>query len=113
MIQLKRAEQQLKEQLENEGWEVVHRGWPDFACVRNGQMIFVEVKGYHGEMLRKQQHFILTNMAKLGLDCFKWTPDIGFERITETYSFPILDEKTGGKKKGRTLEEKIDRLYFK
>uniref|UniRef100_A0A6H2A3E5 Putative VRR-NUC domain-containing protein n=1 Tax=viral metagenome TaxID=1070528 RepID=A0A6H2A3E5_9ZZZZ len=86
--QLKNAETQLRELLEKDGWRVTHKGWPDFACVRDGEMMFVEVKGYRGEMLRKEQHFILTNLAKLGLDCFKWTPDVGFQEITPTTPLP-------------------------
>ncbi len=111
MIKLKTAEEQLRERMEKEGWKVVHKGWPDFACVRDGEMVFVEVKGYRGEMLRKEQHFILTNMAKLGLDCFKWTPNGGFERITEVTPLPTLYRATGKKKGARlTPKERWDRL---
>lgn len=109
MKALKTAEMQLRELLEKDGWEVTHRGWPDFACVRNGEMMFVEVKAYRGEMLKKEQHYILTNMAKLGLDCYKWTPDTGFERITHSTR---LVEPTKKKRGGRRLtqEEKWNRL---
>jgi hypothetical protein len=80
---LKTAEEQMKEKLEGDGWEVIHKGWPDFACIKSdGEMIFVEVKAYRGDMLKKEQHFILTSLARLGLNCFKWTPDGGFEKIT-------------------------------
>ena len=85
--QLKQAEEQLRELLEGQGWKVVHKGWPDFACIRDGEMMFVEVKGYKGEMLKKHQHFILTNLAKLGLKCYKWTPAGGFEQILGTTPF--------------------------
>ena len=110
MKPLKNAEEKLREQLESEGWVVVHKGWPDFACVRNGEMIFVEVKGYRGEMLSKAQHYILTNLAKLGLDCFKWDSADGFERITTSTPMPIVIRKSvKGKKKGLSIEEILER----
>lgn len=89
---LKYAEDQLREKLEKEGWEVLHKGWPDFACLNSkGEMLFIEVKAYKGEMLKKEQHRILTSMAKLGLNCFKWTPDGLFERISP--STPFIEPK--------------------
>lgn len=107
---LKTAEEQLRGKLEKEGWEVLHYGWPDFACVKGDEMMFVEVKSHRGEMLKSEQHFILTHLAKLGLNCFKWIPDTGFERITPTTPLPIIEE-TGKKKRGRlTEEERWNRL---
>ena len=110
MKPLKNAEEKLREQLEGDGWVVVHKGWPDFACIRNGEMIFIEVKGYKGEMLSKEQHYILTNLAKLGLDCFKWESADGFERITASTPMPITTRKSlKGKKKGLSVEEILER----
>lgn len=107
MKPLKTAEMELREKLEGEGWVVTHKGWPDFACVRGGEMMFVEVKGYRGEMLKEQQHYILTNLARLGLDCYKWSPDCGFEQITP--STPMPKTKRKGRKRP-TLEEKLAHL---
>ena len=101
MKPLKTAETQLREILEKDGWTITHKGWPDFACVRNGEMMFVEVKKYKGEMLKTHQHYILTNLAKLGLDCYKWTPNGGFERITP--ATPQIVEKPKRKKSGQPL----------
>lgn len=103
MKPLRTAETQLREKLESEGWKVTHRGWPDFACVRDGEMMFVEVKTYRGEMLKKEQHYILTNLAKLGLNCYKWTPNGGFERVTPS---TLLVEPTRKKRGGRRLTQK-------
>ncbi len=108
MKALKTAEIQLRSQLEKEGWEVVHKGWPDFACLRNGEMIFVEAKRYRGDMLKKEQHYILTNLAKLGLNCFKWTPDTGFEKITP--ATPMVELTKGYPRKRLTVLEKFARL---
>lgn len=108
MKALKTAEIQLREQLESEGWEVTHKGWPDFACVKDGEMMFVEVKGYRGEMLKKEQHYILTNLAKLGLNCYKWIPDVGFERITPVT--PFVEPPKNPKGHRLTPEERWNRL---
>ena len=112
MKPLKNVERQLQEKLEPDGWKVMHKGWPDFACVRDGEMIFIEVKNYRGEMLKKEQHYILTNLAKLGLNCFKWTPDVGFERIMPSTPFIEIEKKKKGKKRGGRLspEEKLAQL---
>jgi len=109
MKPLKTAETQLREQLEKDGWEITHKGWPDFACIRNDQMMFVEVKSYRGEMLKKEQHYILTHLAKLGLNCYKWTPQGGFTRITPaTPHIEVEKRKRGGKR--LTQKEKFNRL---
>ena len=41
---MNKVEEQLQTQLQEEGWEVLHTGWPDFLCVRGNQTIFVEAK---------------------------------------------------------------------
>jgi len=110
MKPLKTAEEELREILEVDGWNVVHKGWPDFACVRDGNMMFVEVKRYKGEMLKKEQHYILTNLARLGLNCYKWTPVDGFERIEPDRPYIAPNERKR-KYHGRyTLQEKYDQL---
>ena len=110
MIGLKSAEAQLKEQLVKEGWTVKHRGWPDFACIRGDEMIVIEVKGFRGEMLSEDQHYILTNLAKLGVNCFKWTPDGGYERITEVTQLPKIEPRKDKKGRRLTPEERWGRL---
>ena len=110
MKPLKTAEMQLREKLEGEGWIVTRKGWPDFACVRNGEMIFIEVKRYRGENLKKEQHYILTNLAKPGLDCFKWDPESGFEQISATTPMPITHRHRGKSGKRLSWEEKLAKL---
>ena len=94
MKPLKSAEEQLKILMEAEGWDVIHKGWPDFACIRDGEMMFIEVKGYKGEMLKKHQHHLMTNLAKIGLNCYKWTPNGGFEQMLGDTPFQDKDIKT-------------------
>ena len=110
MQPLKTAEDKLREKLEGDGWTITHKGWPDFACIRDGQMMFVEVKNYKGEMLKKQQHFMLTHLARLGLNCFKWTPDGGFEKITPTTPMPVIKKHKRAVGRRLTREEKWAKL---
>ncbi len=84
---LRYAEERLKKLAEHDGWEVIHKGWPDFACIRGDETMFVEVKKYKGEMLKKHQHYLMTHFAKLGLKCYKWTVDEGFEQILHDTPF--------------------------
>jgi len=107
---LKSAEEQLREKLEKEGWEVLHKGWPDFACINSkGEIIFIEVKAYKGEMLKREQHKILTSLAKLGLNCFKWTPDSDFERILPTTPiiYPIKKDRDQNDRRKLTREARL------
>ena len=115
MKPLETAEMQLRNELEKDGWRVIHKGWPDFVCIKEGargdDVFFIEVKRYKGEMLKKEQHFILTTLAKLGLSCYKWTPDGGYENIEKSTPMPILKKgKARFTGKRLTLEEKLARL---
>jgi len=116
MEPLKTAEDKLREKLEGDGWVVTHKGWPDFACVRDGEMMFIEVKQYKGEMLKREQHFILTNLAKLGLNCYKWTPDGLFEQIlSDTPLFKPKKklsrcERIKKSRQKLTIEQRIEKM---
>lgn len=47
MIQHKpknKRERRVAEEYEREGWEVLHKGWPDFLMFRNGEIRLIEVK---------------------------------------------------------------------
>ena len=59
-------EKKVKAVLEDQGWEVMHNGWPDFLCVRklpNGKLEVraVEVKTKKDELRPNQRR----NMAAL------------------------------------------------
>ena len=75
------AEQQCFEELTSQGWEVTKRGWPDFICFNNGSLMLVEVKPKQKRSLTKKQYRLMTALVNLGVKCFKWTPDGGFEPI--------------------------------
>ena len=85
---LNEAEGKLFETLTKDGWEILTRGWPDFACFKGGKLMLIEIKLLRSHSLKKEQHRILITFAKLGLDCFRWSPDVGFERITAATPMP-------------------------
>ena len=76
-----RAEGKFYDLLTAQGWTVTKKGWPDFACYKQGRLILVEVKAHHGRRLKREQIRLMTALAANGVDCFRWSPDHGFERI--------------------------------
>ncbi len=70
------------------GWTVTRRGWPDFACFKDGKMILVEVKPYRGHHLKYWQHRLMQELAKKGVECYKWDPDAGFVAIQAPTKLP-------------------------
>lgn len=77
------AERAFFEAARAKGWEVCKRGWPDFFCVRNGEIALVEVKPYYYTDLKHEQSAVMKAMAAYGVPCFIWSPDAGFERVRE------------------------------
>ena len=62
------------------------RGWPDFLCFKDGELIAVEVKPDQGPVvgrkpLRLEQSLVLRWFARHGIKCYVWSPRKGFERI--------------------------------
>jgi len=86
---MNKVEEQLQTELQEEGWEVLHTGWPDFLCIRGTQTIFVEAKSGN-EKLTKEQYRVLSHLRKLGLQCFKWTSFKGLQSIDK---LPIRKRK--------------------
>lgn len=76
------AEQQLFKELTAQGWQVTKRGWPDFACFKGDMVALIEVKPRRSRHLKRQQYRLMAALAKLGVKCFRWSPDSGFEPIT-------------------------------
>ena len=66
------------------GWTATKRGWPDFFCVRNGEIMAVEVKPRKGHPLKANQAVIMGLLADHGIPCCLWTPDGGLERMNGT-----------------------------
>ncbi len=63
--------------LKTEGWSVTRRGWPDFIAVKDGQVMFIEVKPHAVSKLKTSQIEIMEVLVKAGLECYRYSPDIG------------------------------------
>lgn len=61
------AEDLIKQRYEDNGWETFRNGWPDFAFYRNGEIVFVEVKG-PTDALSKKQLEMHTLLRALGIE---------------------------------------------
>ena len=75
------AERQLYQELISQGWEVTKRGWPDFACFKGDSLALIEVKPDKWHRLKKRQQRLMTALANLGVKCFLWSPDSGFQPV--------------------------------
>lgn len=74
------AERAFRELAESEGWDVTKRGWPDFICRRNGELMAVEVKdGSDG--LSHQQYETISDLRRAGIPTFVWTPGEGYSEV--------------------------------
>lgn len=77
-----KAEGECFEQLSASGWKLTKRGWPDFFCVKDGEIMAVEVKPHKGSLLKRDQVVVMGLLAERGIPCYLWTPDGGLERMT-------------------------------
>ncbi len=75
------AERQLFDLLIKEGWAVYRKGWPDFACSKEGKFIVVEVKPKRSHRLKRAQHHVMNALVDQGVKAYRWTPDGGFEQV--------------------------------
>jgi len=75
------AERAFEEMLTAEGWEVTKRGWPDFTCFRDDELILVEVKTDKNHHLLRSQYRLMKALTERGVTCYRWAPDTGFQRI--------------------------------
>jgi hypothetical protein len=71
------------------GWTVSKRGWPDFICWKDEQLMVVEVKRHRGYRLKRHQTKVMIELAKRGIACYQWTPDGGFQRIVPPSDSPL------------------------
>lgn len=75
------AEGQLFDYLTSKGWSLTKAGWPDFFCVKNGEICLVEVKPRKTHSLKRNQLVIMGALSQAGIRCFLWSPDGGFEEV--------------------------------
>ncbi|MBA7536074.1 hypothetical protein ES705_28336 [subsurface metagenome] len=95
------AERLLFQQLTAEGWEVTKRGWPDFACFKGNNLALIEVKPNSRCHLKRTQQRLMVALANLGVKCFLWSPDGGFEPITPASAHLAPRQKLTGATRGR------------
>ena len=76
-----RSEALLYDKLTKAGWDITRRGWPDFACFKDGKFVAVEVKTKSSHNLKTRQAQVMQALAKSVIECYRWSPDGGFEEI--------------------------------
>jgi hypothetical protein len=84
-----KAEAEFFDQAEKNGLIITKRGFPDFACfLPDGRFILVEVKKLRSRKLKYWQRRVMQELTKLGVPCFKWSPDMGFVKIVSPVKKP-------------------------
>ena len=68
------AEHEFYLQAKAAGWGVTKRGYPDFICWKNGELIFVEVKPKKNHRLKVSQSRVMAALSAKGIKCYKWYP---------------------------------------
>ncbi len=61
------AEVRVLGQLEDQGYRVLKRGWPDFIAIRGDEVRLIEVKPGHQSQLGPRQQEVADALAKLGV----------------------------------------------
>ena len=77
-----RDEKLLWSKLQDEGWSVLRKGWPDFFCYKDDNIMLIEVKPSRNHRLKSEQLEILLRLAEKGLSCYRWSPQVGLEQVT-------------------------------
>lgn len=63
------TEQLVQRSLKEDGWTVLRNGWPDFLCIKDSEVIGVEVKPWR-PLLSIQQHATHKALSVCGLKTF-------------------------------------------
>lgn len=56
-------EQEVKDKLEEQGWTVYTKGWPDFLCIRGKEVKAIEVKSGN-DVFRGDQVQVLNTLSR-------------------------------------------------
>lgn len=70
-----RAESLFAKTAREHGWMVTKRGWPDFICYRNNDIMLVEVKRKGAYRLKRTQEKFMKTISGYGVKCYRWSPD--------------------------------------
>lgn len=63
-----RSELDVLEFFIKQGYDYLHRGWPDFLFYKDGSVIFVEVKRKSQKRVKVHQRMVIDILKQLGLD---------------------------------------------
>ena len=74
------AEGQLYDILDADGCQLLHKGYPDFLCVKDNKIMCVEVKPSN-QRLKRHQREVAKILTSCGIPYYKWTPQDGFTKI--------------------------------
>jgi len=86
------AEGQFYEAAEGMGWLPTKAGSPDFFCVgQDGTIALVVVMPNATSRLRREQLRVMKSIAAAAVPCFRWSPDVGFERFRVGGVLTILE----------------------
>ena len=61
---MNQLEVQVRNHLEQEGWSVLNKGWPDFLCIRGRELKAVEVKPQQGSGTTPHQDEVLVALGQ-------------------------------------------------
>lgn len=86
---INKAEGAFYDLMGEHNWEVTKKGWPDFACFKDGRLVLVEIKPKRSHRLKLWQSKLMLELVKNGVQCYRWSPDGGFEPILEHVKFPV------------------------
>ena len=74
----KQIQSKIKKKLQGDGWLVIkliktsHNGIPDLMALKDGKVIFIEVKQENGTLSKLQQDRI-SELREKGFECKIWT----------------------------------------
>ena len=73
-----KTERLFKDLAEANGWEVTKKGYPDFICYRDSDIVLVEVKKPPNLKLSQEQAKFMDGIRKYGIKGKVWNPSDGF-----------------------------------
>lgn len=69
------AEGWCYDELSRKGYVLTKRGWADFFCFKDDEIMCVEVKPTIKHNLKREQHKVMKALSERGIPCFVWTPE--------------------------------------
>jgi hypothetical protein len=113
MSPLQIVENIVRSKLEGDGWAVYHSGFPDFLCVKNGLLKFVEVKR-SVDAIRPHQKAVISALESCSVLVEVVYEDGGLVKLVMQTTIEI-DDRTRDRLKaaklgGETYADVINRL---